>query len=65
MRHITHKFINGRWQATTDLPQRILRANFVICCQYGDWSGFRTIEQCLAQQMDTNRPDGFYWIEER
>ena len=24
-------------------------ANFVIVCDYGDWSGFRTLDQCVGQ----------------
>jgi hypothetical protein len=25
------------------------RDNFLIVCQYGDWSGFRTLDGCIKQ----------------
>lgn len=62
----------GKMQATDNKPMRPDRANFVICCNYGDWSGFRTLSECTAQYAEleryatnTNRPDGYYWVEER
>jgi hypothetical protein len=45
-------------------PNRPNSFNFVICCQYGDWSGFRSLQECLSQTMSV-RPAGFFWIEER
>lgn len=41
--------------------------NFIVVCRYGDWSGFRTLPDCLAQNPDPRglRPAGFFWIEER
>ena len=44
------------------------RHNFLIVCDYGDWSGFRTLEKCLDQlTMDflKTRYDGFFAIVER
>lgn len=48
------------------------RQNFVIVCDYGDWSGFRTLAACqhqfpeLEQYVKTGtRPDGFYRVVER
>lgn len=46
------------------------RANFVICCPAGDWSGFRTLAECEAQYAELERyhaanPKRDYWVEER
>lgn len=64
---VTHRLIDGQWTPTPATPTRPERANFVIVCSYGDWSGFRTLAECIVQNPDLNRirPDGFYWIEER
>ena len=57
---------NGEWVAALK-PDRTDRDNFLICSNYGtsDWSGFRTLENCLSQTMNNNRPDGYYTIVER
>lgn len=68
MKTVTHYLIDGVWQpvpgATVDKSY-----NYLICCQYGDWSGFRSLEACLAQNPNAGkakpRPNGFYWIERR
>ena len=39
--------------------------NFLIICDYGDWSGFRTLQHCYDQMMENNRPKRFYKIVER
>ena len=42
--------------------------NFVIVCAKGDWSGFRTLNECKAQfpQLEArNVEDGYFWVEER
>lgn len=42
--------------------------HFVIVCEYGDWSGIRTLDECTKQfneLVSVNRPDGFFWVEER
>jgi hypothetical protein len=45
------------------------RRNFLIVCQYGDWSGFLSLAQAvqrLENELEkTIRPDGFFWIAER
>jgi hypothetical protein len=49
-------------------PKHPERANFVICCDYGDWSSFRTLADCEKQYKEleaSGRPDGYYWVEER
>lgn len=49
-------------------PLKPNSCNFVIVCKYGDWSGFRFLDECMKQfneLVNINRPDGFYWVEER
>ena len=48
------------------------RNNFLIVCEFGDWSGFRTLMECIRQIPElednaktANRPDGYYRIIER
>lgn len=62
----THVLHDGVWLQTAE-PRYPDRPNFVIVCDYGDWSGFRTLAQCLAQ-VPTSWPQralGFFRIEER
>ena len=57
----------GKMTAVSE-PGPTMRSNFVICCNYGDWSGFRTLPECESQYREleqSKRPDGFYWVEER
>jgi hypothetical protein len=63
---------NGTMQPTGTAPRFPDRVNFVICCERGDWSGFRTLQECQSQYKElegyarsANRPDGYYWVEER
>jgi hypothetical protein len=49
-------------------PQRPALRNFVIVCELGDWSGFRTLAECEAQfpQLETaGRGNFFYRVVER
>jgi hypothetical protein len=43
--------------------------NYLIVCEFGNWSGFRTLEECRPQfdriVAARDRPDGFYRIVER
>lgn len=58
----------GREFVKVQEPKRPNSFNFVIVCDYGDWSGFRSIEECMKQfneLVNVNRPDGFYRVEER
>lgn len=62
---------NGRMRQVTQ-TKNAERPNFVIKNDYGDWSGFRTLAECLAQipeleqlAASNNRPNGFYQIVER
>lgn len=41
--------VNGKLLPINEPIFRPDRANFVIVCQYGDWSGFRTLEECKSQ----------------
>ena len=60
------ELVNGVWIGTGFVrnPDAV---NFVIVCDYGDWSGFRTLADCLKQIPESwpNRRAGFYRIEER
>jgi hypothetical protein len=48
-------------------PRLPNNANFVICCDHGDWSGFRTLAECEAQfaEIESSRPHSDFWVEER
>lgn len=61
-----YELVNGVWVGT-GWVRGPARPNFVIVCDYGDWSGFRTLAECLAQVPDSwaSRRPGFYRIEER
>ena len=42
--------------------------NFVIICDYGDWSGFRTLIECEKQFSDLEqrgKPNYFFEVVER
>ncbi len=44
-----------------------LKSNFLIVCDYGDWSGYRTLEQCQAQfgaLENSGRSNFFYRVIE-
>ena len=58
------EFAGGEWILLRQ-PKNPDHPNFVICCPYGDWSGFRSLPDCMAQVMSSLRPDYFFWIEER
>lgn len=58
----------GKMVPTKTQPKRPTYNNFVIVCDYGDWSGFRTLAECQAQYAEleqAGRPDGYYRVEER
>lgn len=62
---LTHLLINGAW-VEVNSPITPDRAHFLITCDYGDWSGFRTLAECLAQIPSwQGKRDGFYKIETR
>ena len=72
MKNVIHTMIDGKMQRTSS-PVRSSpeHANFVITCQYGDWSGFRTLAECEAQFAELERyhreSEGRRWfqVEER
>jgi len=66
MAEVAYKAINGTFK-TTALPRNPSKPNFVICCEYGDWSGFRTLAECESQyaEIEKSRPDKTFWVEER
>ena len=59
----THELVGGSWISTGIAPTRPDRDNFVIVCDFGDWSGFRTLQECLNQipRWQDRRP-GFFRI---
>lgn len=40
---------NGKFVRTDYQPRWTDRPNFLIICNYGDWSGFRTLANCEKQ----------------
>ena len=68
-RHIVSMLFKGK-MISYKSPRNPLRANFVICCPHGDWSGFRTLAECQAQYAELEsyaaaNPERDYWVEER
>jgi hypothetical protein len=65
--HITHTLKDGDWAPVQPPRGRIDAYNFLIVCDYGDWSGYRTLSGCLTQipASWTHYQNGFYRIEER
>lgn len=62
---LLYTLMNGEWVAGENRPKNPDRANFKIVCDYGDWSGYRTLADCLAQIPNwKNRRPGFYRIVE-
>lgn len=64
---ITHELVEGAWREVGAPKGSPDRPNFVIVCGFGDWSGFRTLADCMKQIPASweRRPLGFFWIEER
>lgn len=60
---VIHEYQNGKLHQVNK-PRRADSPIYVICCQYGDWSNFRTIAEIEDQNLP-QREDGFYWTEER
>lgn len=59
--------INGK-MSILDKPKNPEKANFVIVCDYGDWSGFRTLAECKKQFLELenkNKGNFYYRVEER
>lgn len=49
-------------------PDNPEKANFVIICEYGDWSGFRTLADCESQFVELenrDKPNGWFSVVER
>jgi hypothetical protein len=61
-----YKLKHGAW-IPVSIPRNPQSGSFLIVCDYGDWSGFRTLEKCLAQIPSSwsRYPVGFYRIVER
>lgn len=47
---IIYQMVEGQMKKVADVSaEAAARPNFVIVCQYGDWSGFRTLAECERQ----------------
>lgn len=57
--------VDGRIKVLTP-AKRPEYINFKIICPYGDWSGWRTLAECLPQfeQIIKEQPDRYYTIVE-
>lgn len=57
-------YVKGEWRlyGHTDRPDR---ANFVIVTPTGDWSGLKTLKECLTQTMPQDKPNNYYQVVER
>lgn len=67
MNRVIARLINSKMTRVLK-PVNPSKRNFVIVCEYGDWSGFRTLAECESQYKElekSGRPNGFYWVEER
>ena len=69
---VIYQLQNGKMVRTADPVGRDMQCNFVIVCDYGDWSGFRNLPECERQFPEIQqmafrncRPDGFYRVVER
>jgi hypothetical protein len=70
MRHdnVIYSLFNGRMTKTGTPKFPLHYANFLIICEYGDWSGFRSLADCEAQFPEleaAGRPNFFYQVVER
>ena len=61
---IVYVWKNGVWVKVGE-PRLPNNHNFVITNPHGDWSGFRSLDNCLKQQMDNRSPNNYYRIVER
>ncbi len=60
--------LRGKKMVKINEPDRPEKANFVIICDHGDWSGFRTLAECETQFSDLenrDKPNGFFAVVER
>jgi len=57
----------NRKMAKIEEPKDPEARNFVIVCEYGDWSGYRTLDKCIEQfpELESkNRGNFFYRVVE-
>ncbi len=65
--NVIYSLFNGK-MVKTGTPKLPDRDNFVIVCDYGDWSGFRILAGCEKQFGDlesSGRSNFFYQVVER
>ena len=66
--HVIFELLDGRMVKVGSPTGNPESANFLIVCDYGDWSGFRTLTECMRQfpELERNgRPNHFYQVVER
>lgn len=63
---VVYEFVDNKFVQVGLSRLPVERSNFIILSHYGDydWSGFRSLDACLKQEMP-KRPNGFYVIVER
>jgi hypothetical protein len=66
--HVIYSLLGGK-MVREDAPiGSTEKTNFLIVCDYGDWSGFRTLAACEAQFASLEakaKPDYFFQVVER
>ena len=68
MDNIIYTLHNGTFVRSSNKvqsPSTDKHANFLIVCDYGDWSGFRTLAECEKQIPELMRSLKYYKIVER
>jgi len=64
---VIYSLFHGKMEKVST-PQLPKKYNFLIVCEYGDWSGFRTLAECEKQFPElesSGRPDFYYRVVER
>lgn len=66
--NIIYSLFNGKMVKTGKAHGPETKNNFLIICEYGDWSRFRTLAECEAQFAELtskNKPNFYYQVVER
>ena len=67
--HIIYVLRKGRMVQVNEPLGNPDRANFVIVCKYGDWSGFLTLGEAITERFadleQRGKPDDFFMLVER
>ncbi len=68
MDNTIYMLMNGKMTKIGSLNGRVENTNFLIRCEYGDWSGFRTLKECESQFSELEqkgKSNGFFSVVER